>query len=78
MKVTCHRCGKVGEAWKFFDRGPCCETCVRRASAIVAVYVIDGIDYVERLKQPMRIVETKRVKTERAPAVAAAGAQKGN
>lgn len=68
MKTLCSHCGRIEEAYKFTDDGRLCETCVKRASAIVTVYVIGERAYIEHLKRPAVVPNEK----EKAPAVSGA------
>jgi hypothetical protein len=51
MSIACScGCNRIGEAWKFTDRGPILRGCAIRATSVVITYIINGQAFIETLK----------------------------
>lgn len=60
MNVTCVRCAKIAQGFKYTDRGWLCERCAKDAVTILAFYVMpDGQVYTERLKNLAAVEQRK-------------------
>ncbi|HQQ75729.1 MAG TPA: hypothetical protein PLB01_00105 [Thermoanaerobaculia bacterium] len=52
MTIICASCKKPCEGHKHTNAGWLCRSCVLSASTVLALYIIDGVTYVEKLKTP--------------------------